>query len=50
MPDGTESEGVVIGVDLGGTKVAAGLVDPPGRITTRYPDHSWHWYLLARAA
>ena len=28
MPDGTESEGVVIGVDLGGTKVAAGLVDP----------------------
>ncbi len=35
MPDGTQSDGVVIGVDVGGTKVAAGFVDPNGRITTQ---------------
>lgn len=29
------SDGVVMGVDVGGTKVAAGFVDPDGKITTQ---------------
>ncbi len=28
-------DGLVIGVDVGGTKVAAGFVDPAGKITAR---------------
>lgn len=35
MTDVTQVDGVVIGVDVGGTKVAAGFVDPAGRITTQ---------------
>jgi predicted NBD/HSP70 family sugar kinase len=36
MPEGViQSDGVVIGVDVDGTKVAAGFVDPDGKITTQ---------------
>src|SRR5438128_2985339 len=32
MFEGSTSEGLVIGVDIGGTKIAAGLVDGSGKI------------------
>lgn len=33
MTEATHSDSLVIGVDIGGTKMAAGLVDPEGDIT-----------------
>src|SRR5581483_4503354 len=35
MPHSSESENLVIGIDIGGTKVAAGLVEPGGKILHR---------------
>jgi glucokinase len=35
MSEATQSDGLVIGVDVGGTKVAAGFVNPDGKITTQ---------------
>ncbi len=35
MPQTTNSDGLVIGVDVGGTKVAAGLVSAEGKITNQ---------------
>lgn len=35
MAEATQNGGLMIGVDVGGTKVAAGFVNPDGRITTQ---------------
>ena len=35
MSEASHSDGLVIGVDVGGTKVAAGFVSPDGKITTQ---------------
>jgi predicted NBD/HSP70 family sugar kinase len=35
MSEASHSDGLVIGVDVGGTKVAAGFVNPDGKITTQ---------------
>ena len=32
MPSAPMREDLVIGVDIGGTKIAAGLVDPSGKV------------------
>jgi len=33
MKEATQSDGLVIGVDIGGTNVAGGFVNPEGEIT-----------------
>jgi predicted NBD/HSP70 family sugar kinase len=36
MTEATHSDSLVIGVDVGGTKMAAGLVDPEGEIPNKF--------------